>query len=168
MTSANYDVIVIGAGAVGENVAERAALGGMRTVIVEGELVGGACSYWACMPSKALIRSGSLLRAAQKVRGVREAVTGTLDVASVLKRRNWVTSDWKDDGQVEWLTGAGIDLVRGHARITAEREVTVTAADGSVTVLTARHAVAACTGSASLLPDIPGLLTSSPWTSKDA
>ncbi len=168
VTAVEYDIIVIGAGAVGENVADRAAQGGMRTVVVEAELVGGECSYWACMPSKALLRSGALLRAAAKVGGVREAITGDLDVAAVLKRRDWVTSDWNDAGQVEWLTSAGIDLVRGHAVITAPREVTVTSRDGSVTILTARHAVAACTGSASLLPDIPGLRDSQPWTSHDA
>lgn len=168
MSSNEYDVIVIGAGAVGENVADRAVQGGMRTVIVEAELVGGECSYWACMPSKALLRSGALLRAAQRVGGTREAVTGPLDVEAVLRRRDVMTSDWKDDGQVEWLNGAGIDLVRGHAVITGVREVTVTAEDGTETVLTARHAVAVCTGSASLLPDIPGLRESEPWTSRDA
>lgn len=168
MSGNEYDVIVIGAGAVGENVADRAVQGGMRTVIVEAELVGGECSYWACMPSKALLRSGALLRAAQKVGGTREAVTGQLDVEAVLRRRDVMTSDWKDDGQVEWLNRAGIDLVRGHAVITAAREVTVTADDGTVTVLTARHAVAVCTGSAALLPDIPGLRESEPWTSRDA
>ncbi|MFF1877771.1 dihydrolipoyl dehydrogenase family protein [Leifsonia sp. NPDC058230] len=168
MTAIEYDVIVIGAGAVGENVADRAKQGGMRTVIVESELVGGACSYWACMPSKALLRSGALLRAAQRVGGSREAVTGELDVAAVLKRRDYMTSDWNDAGQVKWLNGAGIELVRGRAVITAPREVTVTADDGTVTVLTATHAVAVSTGSASLLPDIPGLRESEPWTSRDA
>ncbi|WP_314149042.1 NAD(P)/FAD-dependent oxidoreductase [uncultured Leifsonia sp.] len=169
MTAATeYDVIVIGAGAVGENVADRAAQGGMRTVIVESELVGGECSYWACMPSKALLRSAAVLRAAERVGGAREAITGPLDVEAVLRRRDYMTSDWKDDGQVEWLKGAGIDLVRGHGVITAPREVTVTAEDGTVTVLTAKHAVAVCTGSASLLPDIPGLRESEPWTSRDA
>lgn len=164
----DYDVIVMGAGAVGENVADRAVQGGMRTVIVESELVGGECSYWACMPSKTLLRSGALLRAAQKVGGTREAVTGPLDVAAVLKRRDDMTSNWNDEGQVEWLNGAGIDLARGWGVITAPREVTVTAEDGTVTVLRAKHAVAVSTGSAALLPDIPGLRESEPWSSREA
>jgi dihydrolipoamide dehydrogenase len=164
----DYDVIVIGAGAVGENVADRAVQGGMKTVIVEAELVGGECSYWACMPSKTLLRSGALLRAAQRVGGTREAVTGPLDVAAVLKRRDDMTSNWNDEGQVEWLNGAGIDLVRGWGVVTAPREVTVTAEDGTVTVLRAKHAVAVATGSAALLPDIPGLRESEPWSSREA
>ena len=163
-----YDVIVIGAGTVGENVADRAAQGGMRTVIVEAELIGGECSYWACIPSKTLLRSSAALRAAQRVGGAREAVTGPLDVAAVLRRRDYMTSDWTDDGQVDWLESAGIDLVRGWATLSAPREVTVTGADGVTTVLTAKHAVAVCTGSAAMLPDIPGLRASEPWTSRDA
>ncbi|HEY2556809.1 MAG TPA: NAD(P)/FAD-dependent oxidoreductase [Diaminobutyricibacter sp.] len=168
MNAAEYDVIVIGAGTVGENVADRAAQSGMHTVVVEAELVGGECSYWACMPSKTLLRSGALLRAASKVGGAREAITAELDVAAVLRRRDWMTSDWTDDGGVEWLTSAGIDLVRGHAVLTAPREVTVTAADGTVTKLTATHSIAVCTGSVATLPDLPGLRESRPWTSRDA
>jgi pyruvate/2-oxoglutarate dehydrogenase complex dihydrolipoamide dehydrogenase (E3) component len=168
MTSTDYDVIVIGAGAVGENVADRAVQGGMRTAIIEAELVGGECSYWACMPSKALLRSGALVRAAERVGGAREAITGPLNVAAVLERRDEMTHNWDDAGQVRWLKRSEIDLLRGHAVITAPREVTVTAEDGTVTVLTAKHAVAVSTGSASLLPDIPGLRESQPWTSRDA
>ncbi|MBN9238272.1 MAG: pyridine nucleotide-disulfide oxidoreductase [Micrococcales bacterium 70-64] len=164
----SYDVVIIGAGAVAENVADRAVQGGLTAVLVESELVGGECSYWACMPSKALIRSGIALRAAQRVGGAREAVTGDLDVAAVLRRRNGFTHDWDDSSQVDWVHGAGIELVRGHGRLTGVKEVTVTAGDGTTTVLTARHAVVVSTGSDPLLPDIPGLLDSNPWTPRDA
>ncbi|GAB3809096.1 NAD(P)/FAD-dependent oxidoreductase [Humibacter antri] len=168
MSEIEYDVVVIGGGAVGENVADRAVQGGMRTVLVESELVGGECSYWACMPSKALLRSGALLRTAHNVDGAKQGVTGGLDVAAVLRRRDRVTSHWRDDGQVEWLNSAHIELVRGHARLTAPKRVEVTAVDGGVTAIVAKHAVAVCTGSASMLPDIPGLIDADPWTSRDA
>jgi pyruvate/2-oxoglutarate dehydrogenase complex dihydrolipoamide dehydrogenase (E3) component len=166
MTS--YDLIVIGAGPVGENVADRAKQGGLSVLVVESELVGGECSYWACMPSKALLRSGSALRAARAVAGSREAVTGDLDVAAVLKRRDSFTSSWSDEGQVDWLSGIGIDLARGHGRISGPRRVTVTAPDGSVTEHEATHAVAVSVGTAALLPDIPGLAEAQPWTSREA
>ena len=168
MSSQSYDVIVIGGGAVGENAADRTAQGGLRTVVVESDLVGGECSYWACMPSKALLRSGAALAAARRVPGAAEAVTGTLDVRAALNQRDSIASHWKDDGQAKWLDSAGIDLVRGHARLTGTKQVTVTAADGTVTVLTATHAVVVSTGSAALLPDIPGLKDVEPWTSRDA
>ncbi|MCU1514846.1 MAG: pyridine nucleotide-disulfide oxidoreductase dimerization subunit [Microbacteriaceae bacterium] len=163
MVTTNYDVIVIGAGAVGENIADRAVQGGLKALIIESELVGGECSYWACMPSKVLLRSGIALRAAQAVAGTREAVTGDLDVAAVFARRDSFTHDWDDKSQVDWLDSAHIDLVRGHATITGVKQVTV---DG--TVYTASHAVAVSTGSAALMPDIPGLADSAPWTSRDA
>lgn len=168
MSAREYDVIVIGAGAVGENVADRTTQGGMSTVIVEAELVGGECSYWACMPSKGLLRSAAALRAARDLDGAAQAVTGDLDVAGVLRRRDRITHDYDDGSQVAWLEGAGIDLVRGHAEFTGVKRVRVTAEDGSVTELTARHAVVVATGSASLLPDIPGLREIGPWTSRDA
>ncbi|MBO0596550.1 NAD(P)/FAD-dependent oxidoreductase [Nesterenkonia sp. E16_7] len=162
-----YDLIVIGGGAVGENAADRAVQGGLSVVIVEAELVGGECSYWACMPSKALLRSAQALRAARGVSGAAQAVTGELDVDAVLSRRDSFTSGWKDEGQVSWLQGAGIELLRGHARIRGPREVSVTAADGSVTSITARHAVVLATGSAAAIPEVPGLHESHPWTSRE-
>jgi len=163
MTTTEYDVIVIGAGAVGENVADRAVQGGLTALIVEAELVGGDCSYWACMPSKTLLRSGIIYRAAQKVGGAREAISGELDALATLARRDSIVHDWDDQSQVDWLNGAGIDLARGHGVITGVKQVTV-----GDTVYTARHAVCVATGSAALMPDIPGLKESSPWTSRDA
>ncbi|SEQ92898.1 dihydrolipoyl dehydrogenase family protein [Lentzea albida] len=166
MVAETYDVVVIGAGPVGENVADRAVQGGLSVAIVERELVGGECSYWACMPTKALLRSAAALRAVKKLPGAREAVTGELDVAAVLRRRDAFASDWKDDGQVAWLESAGIPLYRGHGRITGEKVVEVTGENG-VTTLTARHAVVVATGSGALVPDIEGLRASKPWTSRE-
>ncbi|WP_337000650.1 MULTISPECIES: dihydrolipoyl dehydrogenase family protein [unclassified Microbacterium] len=163
-----YDLIVLGGGPVGENVADRAVQGGLTAIIVESELVGGECSYWACMPSKALLRSAQALRAAQHVAGASQAVTGKLDVRAVFDRRDSFTSNWSDDGQVKWLESAGIDLARGHGRLTGEREVTVMDADGSERVLRARHAVAISTGSDAVIPPIDGLREATPWTSREA
>ena len=162
-----YDLIVIGAGAVGENVADRAVQGGLSVLIVEGELVGGECSYWACMPSKALLRAGSALRAAHAVPGARAAVTGGLDAAAVLASRDAVASHWDDAGQVRWLQKTGIALARWHARLDGERRVVITDGDGSVGTVTAKHAVAICTGSSAAMPPIAGLAESRPWTSRE-
>jgi len=162
-----YDLIVIGAGAVGENVADRAVQGGLSALIVESELVGGECSYWACMPSKALLRAGSVRRAAHAVPGAREAVTGAVDARAVLDRRDAVAAHWDDAGQVRWLQKAGIALARGRARLDGERRVIITAPDGSTRTVTAHHAVAICTGSTASLPPIDGLAAARPWTSRE-
>lgn len=164
--SDEYDVIVIGAGPVGENAADRARKGGLTVAIVEKNLVGGECSFWACSPSKALLRPIHATRASQRVQGSEGA---RVDPAGVLARRDtWInrvgTSDRLDDsGQVDWLQHAGIDLVRGTGRLAGERTVEV---DGRT--LRARHAVVLATGSAPLVPDLPGLRAANPWTNREA
>ncbi|WP_344523701.1 NAD(P)/FAD-dependent oxidoreductase [Streptomyces rectiviolaceus] len=166
--SKTYDVVVLGAGPVGENVADRARAGGLSVAIVESELVGGECSYWACMPSKALLRPVIARADARRVPGLRQSVQGPLDAAAVLAHRDDYTSHWKDDGQVGWLDSIGVDLYRGHGRIAGTRQVTVTGSDGTERTLTARHAVAVCTGTRAALPDLPGLAEVKPWTSREA
>ena len=158
MADETYDVIVIGAGPTGENVADRAVRGGLTAVIVEAELVGGECSYWACMPSKALLRPADVVAEAGAVRGVAGA---RLNPAEVLARRDSFAHGWKDDGQVEWLTGAKVDLVRGHGRIAGERRVTV----GDLS-LRARQAVVIATGTRAVVLD--SLANVEPWTSREA
>jgi dihydrolipoamide dehydrogenase len=162
------DVVVIGGGAIGENAADRVVQGGLRCILVEKELVGGECSYWACMPSKALLRSSSVLEAAKRVAGAAEEVTGTLDVQKVLERRDSFTSNWDDSGQVEWVDGANIDLVRGVARITGERQVTVELADGGEVEIQAKQAVVLATGSRPNVPKIDGLDKVEYWGTREA
>lgn len=163
-TEAEYDVVVLGAGPPGENLADRVHAGGLSAVIVESELVGGECSYWACMPSKALLRPVTARSEARRVAGLKDAVTGPLDAPAVLAHRDDFASHWKDDSQVRWLESVGVDLVRGVGRLDGPRRVVV---DGG-RVLTARHAVAVCTGSRAVIPGIPGLAEAKPWTSREA
>ena len=162
------DVVVIGAGAVGENAADRVVRGGLRAVLVEADLVGGECSYWACMPSKALLRPGTALNEARSVAGSREAVTGSLDTAAILDRRDSFTSSWDDTSQAEWVAGAGIDLVRGRARLVGEREVEVATADGGTVRIHARHAVVLATGSTPTAPPLDGLESVDYWGTREA
>ncbi|HET9975620.1 MAG TPA: NAD(P)/FAD-dependent oxidoreductase, partial [Streptosporangiaceae bacterium] len=169
MSDQEYDVIVIGAGPAGENVAGRARRGGLSVAVAESELVGGECSYWACIPSKALLRPAAALAAARAVDGARQAVTGELDAAAVLARRTGFTHGWSDDsGQVKWLDGTGSTLVRGAARLAGERKVEVTGPDGATVTLAARHAVVVATGSAAAIPPVPGLAGPLVWTSREA
>jgi dihydrolipoamide dehydrogenase len=168
VTEQTYDVVVLGAGSTGENVADIVVRGGLTAVLVESELVGGECSYWACMPSKALLRGTEVLAEARAVDGAAQAVTGSQDVEATLARRDGFTSNWDDTGQVQWVDGAGIDLVRGAGRLDGERTVVVPAPDGSEIRLTARHAVAVCTGSEAAVPPVDGLADVDPWSPREA
>jgi pyruvate/2-oxoglutarate dehydrogenase complex dihydrolipoamide dehydrogenase (E3) component len=163
-----YDVVVLGAGSTGENIADIVVRGGLTAVLVEPELVGGECSYWACMPSKALLRGTEVLAEARAVDGAAQAVTGEQDVDATLARRDTFTSRWDDSGQVTWVDGAGIELIRGSGRLDGERTVVVTGVDGTQMRLTARHAVAVCTGSVAATPPVDGLADVGPWSPREA
>ncbi|WP_171107357.1 MULTISPECIES: NAD(P)/FAD-dependent oxidoreductase [Streptomyces] len=163
-----YDVIVIGAGPVGENVAERARAAGLSSVIVERELLGGECSFWACEPSKALLRPVVARADALRVPGLRQAVAGPLDVDAVLAHRDKMASYWKDESQVDWLDSVDVDLIRGHGRLDGPRQVAVHREDGDVVRLAARHAVVLSTGTSAALPRIPGLDSVRAWSSREA
>ena len=164
-----WDVIVVGGGPAGENAADYAIRGSDRTaVIVEAELVGGECSYWACMPSKALLRPVEALESARHLPGVASRVSSRgIDVRALLARRDDFTSHLDDSSQVRWARGAGIDVVRGRGRLAGARAVEVQADGGATRVLRARHAVVLATGTTASVPDNPGLREALPWTSRD-
>ncbi|KAH8649880.1 FAD-dependent pyridine nucleotide-disulfide oxidoreductase [Xylariales sp. PMI_506] len=176
LKSETYDVICLGSGWAGRIIAARCVSAGMTALVVERELIGGDCPFWACVPSKALLRPAEALDDARHVTGARERLTSpdaVVDAESVFKRRDVFTSGWDDTKVlVPLVESSGAHLVRGVGRITGVKKVNVTLSAGSQKPesidLEARHAVAICTGSEPIIPDIPGLAEAKPWTPREA
>jgi dihydrolipoamide dehydrogenase len=135
-------------------------------VIVEREKVGGECSSWGCMPSKALLRPGDVVAAAGRVPGAAEAVAGPIDVEAALAWRDSVAGNWDDSGQLPWLEEKKVTLVRGAGRLAGEKTVEVEWADGAVRRFRARRAVVVATGTGPVVPPIPGLAEARPWDNR--
>jgi pyruvate/2-oxoglutarate dehydrogenase complex dihydrolipoamide dehydrogenase (E3) component len=163
MSEREFDVVVMGAGPAGEVCAGRLGEAGLGVAIVEPHLIGGECSYYACMPSKAMLRPGELLAEARRIPGVRETVTGNLDVPAVLRRRDEIVHDLDDSGMEPWLADRGVTLVREQGRLDGERRVRA----GDET-LVARRAVVVATGTGPVMPPIDGLREAKPWTNREA
>jgi pyruvate/2-oxoglutarate dehydrogenase complex dihydrolipoamide dehydrogenase (E3) component len=164
-----WDVIVIGGAPPGENAAQYATQdSGLSSVIVEEQLVGGECSFWACMPSKGLLRPLEIFEIGRHLPGVKQALIGRdLDVKAVLARRDTIINNLDDASQVQWCLTTGIDVIRGHGSLAGEKTVLVTKPDGTTRTITARHAVVLDTGSLAAVPGVDGLRAARPWISRD-
>jgi dihydrolipoamide dehydrogenase len=163
-----YDVIVIGLGQIGLTVVDRARAAGLSVAAVESELVGGDCTYYACVPSKAMLRPVVAVADARRVDGAREAFTGPVNPPGVFTRRDRYVSNWNDEGQANWVKSIGAELIRGHGRLDGPRRVAVETSSGATVRQTARHAVAICTGSRPAMPQLADLDAVRPWTNREA
>ena len=163
MSEREFDVVILGAGPAGEVAAGRLGEAGLEVAIVEPQLIGGECSFYACMPSKALLRPGELLAEVRRIPGVTEAVSGELDVAAVLERRDEIIHNLDDSHMEPWLEQRNCTIFREAGQLEGERRVRV-----GDDLLSARRAVVVATGSAALLPPIEGLREAEPWTNREA
>ena len=163
MNEREFDVVILGAGPAGEVCAGRLGESGLEVAITEPHLIGGECSFYACMPSKALLRPGELLAEVRRIPGVSKAVAGELDVQAVLKRRDEIIHGLDDSHMEPWLAQRGVAIVREAGRLDGERRVQA----GDQT-LVARRAVVVATGTSPLIPPIDGLREAKPWTNREA
>ncbi|MFL0243491.1 dihydrolipoyl dehydrogenase family protein [Mycobacterium sp. SMC-18] len=163
-----FDVILIGGGPGGASAARYLAAEGLRVALIEERLVGGECHYFACNPTKTLLRPIEVLGLAKAVPGVREAVGhAQLDIAAVFAKRDAIVDHLNDDGVTGALQQGGLAVIHAHGRLTGPRRVTVTHSDGREEMIRARHAVVLATGTRPAIPDIPGLAEARPWTNRD-
>ncbi|MBU3061938.1 NAD(P)/FAD-dependent oxidoreductase [Nocardia sp. NEAU-G5] len=163
-----FDVAIIGGGTGGAHVAPYLAAEGLKVALVEDRLIGGECHYWACNPTKTLLRPIEVFALAKAVPGVRETVKSDQpDIAAVFAKRDEIINHLSDDAAVAAFKQAGIEVIHAHGRLSGERQVTLTYADGHEDSLHARHAVVLVTGTRPAIPDIPGLASVQPWTNRD-
>jgi pyruvate/2-oxoglutarate dehydrogenase complex dihydrolipoamide dehydrogenase (E3) component len=162
MSERSLDIIVIGAGVAGREGAGRLAQAGLSVAILESELVGGECPFFACIPSKSLLRPEEALTEARRIPGAAEAATGKLDVPAVLARRDEIIHNLEDSSYLPWLESQGIELVRERGQLDGDRRVR--AGDDT---LVARKAVIVATGTGPAMPPIDGLSDAHPWTNRE-
>lgn len=168
MTYEDFDVVTVGGGVGAVAASRRLASAGLSVALVEDRLVGGECRYWACNPTRALIRPIEVLSLAKAVPGVREAISGDgLDIAAVFAKRDALIEDLSDQSRVSSLQQAGVTVLHGFGRLSGERTVSVTCGDDTEAVLSARHAVVVATGTRPSVPAIPGLVQARPWTNRE-